>query len=120
MTASPESPSNRRRLLVNSAGAGVLLLIAVAMWNWQPGGAPGSPGPTSAADQEPRPDRARDLAHRSLPGIPHQGPDALSSRPPDGARAAPTDDAHPVMDATQRFRTNSGGSGPRPSASQRV
>jgi hypothetical protein len=70
MTASPETASNRRRrLVVNVTGAGTLLLVAAAMWNWQPGGAPGTPGARA-----PEPGSARrDPAGRFLPQLPAEG-----------------------------------------------
>lgn len=85
MTVSPESPETpRRRLAVNLAGTGVLVLIAVAMWNWQPGRAPGAP-----AVREPKgPVVALDRWARRLPELPSPGSAARTTAAPDGASAA--------------------------------
>jgi hypothetical protein len=85
MTVAPETPSNRRRrLVVNVTGAGTLLLVAAAMWNWQPGGDTGTPG-TRAPEPLSTP---RDRAGHWLPQLPAVPVPATTT---DGPGAEPRD-----------------------------
>ena len=90
MTASPETASNRRRrLVINVTGAGTLLLVAAAMWNWQPGG---DPDMRSARAPAPAPAR-QDPTGRFLPQLPAKGhvPASATTTTTDGPGAGPPD-----------------------------
>jgi hypothetical protein len=84
MTVAPETASNRRRrLVVNVTGAGTVLLVAAAMWTWQPGGDPGTPGSGATEHHSP----GRDPTGHWLPQLPAEGHGPASAPPPEHTTA---------------------------------